>query len=77
MKCSYRDVCCRLLEADREMARRKEVSRQELADRRMKRGEKRAFSPDNNQDPSIVLSDETMSPDQSDDDDDDQSNSDE
>lgn len=50
----------RLLEADREMARRKEVSRMELEARRMKRGEKR---PDNNPDPSIVeLSDESISP---------------
>ncbi|OAD62554.1 Serine/threonine-protein kinase PITSLRE [Eufriesea mexicana] len=53
----------RLLEADREMARRKEVSRLELEARRMKRGEKRPLSPDNNQDPSIVeLSDESPSP---------------
>ncbi|CAL7941097.1 unnamed protein product [Xylocopa violacea] len=53
----------RLLEADREMARRKEVSRLELEARRMKRGEKRPLSPDNNQDPSIVeLSDESASP---------------
>ena len=53
----------RLLEADREMARRKEVSRMELEARRMKRGEKRPLSPDNNQDPSIVeLSDESPSP---------------
>ncbi|XP_011859909.1 PREDICTED: cyclin-dependent kinase 11B-like isoform X2 [Vollenhovia emeryi] len=53
----------RLLEADREMARRKEVSRMELEARRMKRGEKRPVSPDNNPDPSIVeLSDESISP---------------
>ncbi|XP_020293847.1 cyclin-dependent kinase 11B isoform X1 [Pseudomyrmex gracilis] len=53
----------RLLEADREMARRKEVSRMELEARRMKRGEKRPSSPDNNLDPSIVdLSDESASP---------------
>ncbi|XP_031849239.1 cyclin dependent kinase 11B pitslre isoform X3 [Nomia melanderi] len=53
----------RLLEADREMARRKEVSRMELEARRMKRGEKRPLSPDNNQDPSVVeLSDESPSP---------------
>ncbi|XP_011633094.1 cyclin-dependent kinase 11B isoform X2 [Pogonomyrmex barbatus] len=53
----------RLLEADREMARRKEVSRMELEARRMKRGEKRPMSPDNNPDPSIVeLSDESVSP---------------
>lgn len=53
----------RLLEADREMARRKEVSRLELEARRMKRGEKRPLSPENNQDPSIVeLSDESPSP---------------
>ncbi|KAK9301005.1 hypothetical protein QLX08_006493 [Tetragonisca angustula] len=53
----------RLLEADREMARRKEVSRLELEARRMKRGEKRPLSPDNDQDPSIVeLSDESPSP---------------
>ncbi|CAK9798863.1 Serine/threonine-protein kinase PITSLRE [Anthophora quadrimaculata] len=53
----------RLLEADREMARRKEVSRLELEARRMKRGEKRPLSPDNNQDPSVVeLSDESPSP---------------
>ncbi|XP_012524249.1 cyclin-dependent kinase 11B isoform X4 [Monomorium pharaonis] len=53
----------RLLEADREMARRKEVSRLELEARRMKRGEKRPMSPDNNPDPSIVeLSDESISP---------------
>ncbi|XP_076244271.1 cyclin dependent kinase 11B pitslre [Calliopsis andreniformis] len=53
----------RLLEAEREMARRKEVSRIELEARRMKRGEKRPLSPDNNQDPSIVeLSDESTSP---------------
>ncbi|XP_011262301.2 cyclin-dependent kinase 11B isoform X1 [Camponotus floridanus] len=53
----------RLLEADREMARRKEVSRLELEARRMKRGEKRPLSPDNNPDPSIVeLSDESPSP---------------
>ncbi|XP_012234760.1 cyclin-dependent kinase 11B isoform X2 [Linepithema humile] len=52
----------RLLEADREMARRKEVSRMELEARRMKRGEKRPMSPDNNPDPSIVeLSDESGS----------------
>ncbi|KZC14815.1 Serine/threonine-protein kinase PITSLRE [Dufourea novaeangliae] len=57
----------RLLEADREMARRKEVSRIELEARRMKRGEKRPLSPDNNQDPSVVeLSDESASPIQSD-----------
>ncbi|XP_011156372.1 cyclin-dependent kinase 11B isoform X2 [Solenopsis invicta] len=53
----------RLLEADREMARRKEVSRMELEARRMKRGEKRPMSPNNNPDPSIVeLSDESISP---------------
>lgn len=53
----------RLLEADREMARRKEVSRLELEARRMKRGEKRPLSPENNQDASIVeLSDESPSP---------------
>lgn len=53
----------RLLEADREMARRKEVSRIELEARRMKRGEKRPLSPDANPDPSIVeLSDESGSP---------------
>ncbi|EFN79782.1 PITSLRE serine/threonine-protein kinase CDC2L1 [Harpegnathos saltator] len=53
----------RLLEADREMARRKEVSRMELEARRMKRGEKRPLSPENNPDPSIVeLSDESGSP---------------
>lgn len=53
----------RLLEADREMARRKEVSRMELEARRMKRGEKRPVSPENNPDPSIVeLSDESASP---------------
>ncbi|RLU18409.1 hypothetical protein DMN91_008766 [Ooceraea biroi] len=53
----------RLLEADREMARRKEVSRMELEARRMRRGEKRPMSPDNNPDPSIVeLSDESGSP---------------
>ncbi|XP_032686302.1 cyclin-dependent kinase 11B isoform X2 [Odontomachus brunneus] len=51
----------RLLEADREMARRKEVSRIELEARRMKRGEKR-LSPEHNPDPSIVeLSDESVS----------------
>ncbi|KAL0132944.1 hypothetical protein PUN28_000585 [Cardiocondyla obscurior] len=56
----------RLLEADREMARRKEVSRMELEARRMKRGEQRPLSPDNNPDPSIVeLSDESISPTQS------------
>ncbi|XP_043466663.1 cyclin-dependent kinase 11B [Leptopilina heterotoma] len=50
----------RLLEADREMARRKEVSRLELEARRLKRGEKRAMSPDLNPDPSVVeLSDES------------------
>lgn len=53
----------RLLEADREMARRKEVSRMELEARRMKRGEKRPMSPGNNPDPSVVeLSDESISP---------------
>ncbi|XP_012269479.1 cyclin-dependent kinase 11B isoform X2 [Athalia rosae] len=53
----------RLLEADREMARRKEVSRLELEARRLKRGEKRAHSPDVDQDPSVVeLSDESVSP---------------
>ncbi|KAL2745940.1 cyclin-dependent kinase 11B-like isoform X1 [Vespula maculifrons] len=57
----------RLLEADREMARRKEVSRLELEARRLKRGEKRPLSPETNQDPSIVeLSDESPSPVQSD-----------
>lgn len=55
-------VCCRLLEADREMARRKEVSRMELEARRLKRGEKRLMSPEM-MDPSIVeLSDESQSP---------------
>ncbi|XP_015606863.1 cyclin-dependent kinase 11A isoform X2 [Cephus cinctus] len=53
----------RLLEADREMARRKEVSRMELEARRLKRGEKRSHSPDPSQDPSIVeLSDDSPSP---------------
>lgn len=53
----------RLLEADREMARRKEVSRLELEARRLKRGEKRAHSPDLDPDPSVVeLSDESLSP---------------
>ncbi|XP_066599865.1 cyclin-dependent kinase 11A-like [Prorops nasuta] len=53
----------RLLEADREMARRKEVSRLELEARRMKRGEKRPLSPENNPEPSVVeLSDESRSP---------------
>lgn len=53
----------RLLEADREMLRRKEVSRMELEARRMKRGDKRPLNPDNNPDPSIVeLSDESASP---------------
>jgi len=53
----------RLLEADREMARRKEVSRIELEARRMKRGEKRPMSPSNNPDLSVVeLSDESISP---------------
>lgn len=57
----------RLLEADREMARRKEVSRLELEARRMKR-DKRALSPDVNQEHSVVeLSDESPeSPQQSD-----------
>lgn len=42
------------------MARRKEVSRLELEARRLKRGEKRALSPDLNPDPSVVeLSDES------------------
>lgn len=55
-------ICCRLLEADREMARRKEVSRIELEARRLKRGEKRLSSPEL-LDPSIVeLSDESQSP---------------
>lgn len=49
------------------MARRKEVSRLELEARRMKRGEKRALSPDVNHDHSVVeLSDESQSPFQSD-----------
>ncbi|XP_046411632.1 cyclin-dependent kinase 11B isoform X1 [Neodiprion fabricii] len=59
----------RLLEADREMARRKEVSRLELEARRLKRGEKRVHNPgpDQDQEPSIVeLSDESLSPDASD-----------
>ena len=52
----------RLLDAEREMARRKENSRQELEARRMKRGEKRQHSPDIGQnDPSVVeLSDESV-----------------
>ncbi|XP_053593604.1 cyclin-dependent kinase 11B isoform X2 [Microplitis demolitor] len=55
----------RLLEADREFARRKEAARLELEERRSKRGEKRPRSPD----PSIFrLSDESLSPVQSDDD---------
>ncbi|XP_034950733.1 cyclin-dependent kinase 11B isoform X2 [Chelonus insularis] len=59
----------RLLEADREMARRKEVSRMELEARRLKRGEKRPHSPDRDADPSVVeLTDESVSPIQSDDD---------
>ncbi|XP_033220117.1 cyclin-dependent kinase 11B-like isoform X2 [Belonocnema kinseyi] len=58
----------RLLEADREMARRKEVSRLELEARRLKRGEKRALSPDMNPNASVVeLSDESPSPVHSDD----------
>lgn len=53
----------RLLEADREMSRRKEVSRLELEARRMKRGVKRTLSPEDNPDSSIVeLSDESGSP---------------
>ena len=50
------------------MARRKEVSRLELEARRLKRGEKRALSPDLNPNASIVdLSDESPSPMHSDD----------
>lgn len=50
------------------MARRKEVSRLELEARRLKRGEKRALSPDMNPNASVVeLSDESPSPIHSDD----------
>ena len=50
------------------MAKRKEVSRLELEARRLKRGEKRALSPDMNPNASVVeLSDESASPIQSDD----------
>ncbi|XP_057326114.1 cyclin-dependent kinase 11B-like isoform X1 [Microplitis mediator] len=56
----------KLLEADREMVRRKEVSRMELQARRLKRGEKRPHSPDH--DEVVELTDESLSPVQSDDD---------
>ncbi|CAG5109044.1 Similar to Cdk11b: Cyclin-dependent kinase 11B (Mus musculus) [Cotesia congregata] len=58
----------RLLEADREMVRRKEVSRIELQARRLKRGEKRPHSPDHNHDQIVELTDDSLSPVQSDDD---------
>ncbi|XP_074102100.1 cyclin dependent kinase 11B pitslre isoform X2 [Cotesia typhae] len=58
----------KLLEADREMVRRKEVSRLELQARRLKRGEKRPHSPDHNHDQIVELTDDSLSPVQSDDD---------
>ncbi|XP_044587613.1 cyclin-dependent kinase 11A-like isoform X1 [Cotesia glomerata] len=58
----------KLLEADREMVRRKEVSRIELQARRLKRGEKRPHSPDHNHDQIVELTDDSLSPVQSDDD---------
>ncbi|KAH0567199.1 hypothetical protein KQX54_007572 [Cotesia glomerata] len=54
----------RLLEADRELERRKEASKAELEARRLKRGEKRPHSPA----PVYRLSDDDLSPIQSDDD---------
>ncbi|KAF7994544.1 hypothetical protein HCN44_004016 [Aphidius gifuensis] len=60
----------RLLEADREKARRREVSRLELEARRLKRGEKRSHSPEADVDSSVVeLSDGSIRSRQSDDDD--------
>lgn len=50
------------------MVRRKEVSRLELQARRLKRGEKRPHSPDHNHDQIVELTDDSLSPVQSDDD---------
>ncbi|KAJ8682784.1 hypothetical protein QAD02_018576 [Eretmocerus hayati] len=60
----------KLIDAEREMARRKESSRIELEARRLRRGEKRQHSPefDPRHDPSVVelMSDESEHPPQSD-----------
>lgn len=53
-----------MLDAERELERRKEASKAELQARRLKRGEKRPHSPA----PVYRLSDDDLSPIQSDDD---------